>query len=41
MAIFALEKTGWRKTPEHDTTDPGLKEHINALYEQIGIRNRV
>lgn len=41
MAIYALAKTGWRKTPEHDTTDPSVKEHINALYEQIGIKNRV
>ena len=41
MAIHALEKTGWRKTPEHDDTDPSVKAHINALYEQIGIKNRV
>ncbi len=41
MAIYALAKTGWAKAPEHDTTDPSVKEHINALYEKIGIKGRI
>lgn len=41
MAEYALAKTGWQKTPEHDTTDPSVKAHINALYEKAGIKDRI
>jgi len=41
MAKYALAKTGWRKAPEHDATDPSVKAHINALYEKIGIKDRI
>ena len=41
MAIYALAKAGWAKVPEHDTTDPSVKEHINALYEKIGLKGRI
>ncbi|HKS85529.1 MAG TPA: heme-binding protein [Pseudolabrys sp.] len=40
MAIYAREKTGWAQSPEHDTTDPEVKAHINALYAKAGITNR-
>ncbi len=41
MARYALAKTGWAKVPEHDTTDASVKEHINALYEKAGIKDRI
>ncbi|MFN3658869.1 MAG: GlcG/HbpS family heme-binding protein [Pseudolabrys sp.] len=41
MAIHARAKVGWRQVPEHDTTDPEVKEHINALYAKAGITNQV
>jgi hypothetical protein len=37
MAIHARAKTGWAHVPEHDTTDPEVKAHINALYAKAGI----
>ena len=36
MAIYARAKTGWAAAPEHDTTDPEVKAHINALYAKAG-----
>lgn len=41
MAAYALAKTGWAKVPEHDTTDQSVKDHINALYEKAGIKDRI
>jgi hypothetical protein len=40
MAIYARTKTGWAAVPEHDTTDPEVKAHINALYAKAGITDR-
>jgi uncharacterized protein GlcG (DUF336 family) len=40
MAVYARAKVGWRHTPEHDTTDPSVKEHINALYAKAGLAER-
>jgi hypothetical protein len=40
MAIYARAKTGWASVPEHDTTDPEVKAHINALYAKAGIIDR-
>ena len=40
MAIYARAKTGWAAVPEHDTTDPEVKAHINALYAKAGITDR-
>jgi uncharacterized protein GlcG (DUF336 family) len=40
MAIYARAKVGWRHQPEHDTTDPSVKEHINALYAKAGLFDR-
>lgn len=41
MANYALAKVGWAKVPEHDTTDANVKEHVNALYEKAGIKDRL
>jgi uncharacterized protein GlcG (DUF336 family) len=40
MAVYARAKTGWAAAPEHDTTDPEVKAHINALYAKAGITDR-
>src|SRR5262245_25842683 len=40
MAIFARSKVGWAHVPEHDTTDPEVKAHINELYAKAGFSNR-
>jgi uncharacterized protein GlcG (DUF336 family) len=40
MALYARAKAGWAHAPEHDTTDPGVKEHVNALYAKAGITDR-
>jgi glc operon protein GlcG len=40
IAIYAREKVGWRHQPEHDTTSPEVKKHINELYEQAGLSHR-
>jgi uncharacterized protein GlcG (DUF336 family) len=40
MALYARAKVGWAHRAEHDTVDPGVKEHINALYAQAGITDR-
>ena len=37
MAIHARAKSGWAHMPQHDTTDPEVKAHINALYAKAGI----
>jgi len=40
MAVHARAKIGWAHVPEHDTTDPEVKAHINALYAKAGIADR-
>ena len=40
MAVHARDKIGWAHVPEHDTTDPEVKAHINALYAKAGIADR-
>jgi uncharacterized protein GlcG (DUF336 family) len=40
MAVYARAKTGWAAAPQHDTTDPEVKAHINALYAKAGITDR-
>lgn len=40
MAVYARAKTGWAAAPEHDTIDPEVKAHINALYAKAGITDR-
>ena len=40
MAISARATTGWTAAPAHDTTDPEVKAHINALYAKAGITDR-
>src|ERR1700730_9154273 len=40
MAIYARAKVGWAHAPEHDTPDPEVKAHINALYAKAGIPYR-
>ena len=40
MAVYARAKVGWAHAPEHDTTDPEVKAHINALYAKAGIVDR-
>ena len=40
MAVYARAKVGWAHVSEHDTTDPGVKAHINALYTKAGIADR-
>jgi glc operon protein GlcG len=40
MAVYARAKVGWAHAPEHDTTDPEVKAHINELYAKAGISNR-
>jgi len=40
MAVHARAKFGWAHAPEHDTTDPEVKAHINELYAKAGITGR-
>jgi glc operon protein GlcG len=40
MAVYARAKVGWAHASEHDTTDPEVKAHINALYAKAGIADR-
>src|SRR5215813_2348824 len=40
MALYARAKVGWAHAPQHDTTDPDVKAHINALYAKAGITGR-
>lgn len=41
IARHARAKTGWAHAPANDTTKPEVKEHINALYAQAGIKDRL
>jgi uncharacterized protein GlcG (DUF336 family) len=40
MAVYARAEVGWAHVSEHDTTDPEVKAHINALYTKAGIADR-
>src|SRR5690348_104448 len=40
IALYARAKVAWAHAPEHDTTDPEVKAHINALYAKAGITDR-
>jgi glc operon protein GlcG len=40
MAVYARAKVGWAHVSEHDTIDPEVKAHINALYAKAGIADR-
>ena len=40
IAIYARGKVRWAHAPEHDTTAPEVKAHINALYAKAGIVDR-
>jgi uncharacterized protein GlcG (DUF336 family) len=40
MAVYARAKVGWAHVPEHDSTDPEVKAHINTLYAKAGITDR-
>ena len=40
MAVYARAKVGWAHVPAHDTTDPEVRAHINALYAKAGIADR-
>jgi uncharacterized protein GlcG (DUF336 family) len=40
MAVYARAKVGWAHVSEHDTTDPEVRAHINALYAKAGIADR-
>jgi glc operon protein GlcG len=40
IAEFARQKVGWAKTPTHDDTSAGVKQHINDIYAKIGLGER-
>ena len=40
MGRYAREKVGWAHLPEHDSTPPDVKQHINEIYAQVGLDAR-
>ncbi|WP_372623750.1 GlcG/HbpS family heme-binding protein [Falsiroseomonas sp.] len=40
MGRHAREKLGWRHLPEKDDTPQEVKDHINAIYEKVGLGAR-
>lgn len=40
IARYAREKAGWAHRATDDTTPAGVKQHINELYEQVGLSDR-
>jgi uncharacterized protein GlcG (DUF336 family) len=40
MGKYAREKLGWRHVPERDDTPQEVKDHINAIYEKVGLGQR-
>lgn len=40
MGAYARAKVGWRHMPQNDATPSAVKEHINAIYAQVGLENR-
>ncbi len=41
IALAARAKVGWAYKPESDEPAASVKEHINALYAQAGIKERL
>ncbi len=37
---YAREKVGWQHMPMHDTTPESVKQHVNAIYEKVGLGDR-
>ena len=40
MGQYARQKTGWRHTPERDDTPQEVKDHINTIYDKVGLGQR-
>ena len=40
MGQYAREKLGWRHTPAEDDTPQAVKDHINTIYEKVGLGQR-
>lgn len=40
MGRAARERVGWRHAPEDDDTPQEVKDHINAIYEKVGLGGR-
>jgi glc operon protein GlcG len=41
IAQAARAKVGWAHVPERDETNAAVKEHINELYAEAGIKDRL
>ena len=37
---YAREQAGWAHQPAHDTTPESVKQHVNAIYAQVGLQDR-
>ena len=37
MGLYAREKCGWRHVPAKDTTPQAVKDHINSIYDRVGL----
>ena len=40
MARYAREKVGWAHRKANDDTPQDLKDHINAIYDKVGLSDR-
>jgi glc operon protein GlcG len=40
MGRAARERLGWRHAPERDGTPQAVKDHINAIYDKVGLGER-
>jgi glc operon protein GlcG len=40
MGQYARQKLGWAHKPEHDDASPELKEHVNQIYDKVGLAQR-
>jgi uncharacterized protein GlcG (DUF336 family) len=40
IAHYARAKVGWAHRPESDEPKASVKEHINALYDKVGLSDR-
>lgn len=40
IAHYAREKVGWSNTPLNDNTPESVKQHVNAIYASIGIKDK-
>ena len=40
MGRAARERLGWRHAPERDGTPQAVKDHINAIYNKVGLGER-